>query len=428
MNPKTSDNLPAKFETPIGLKPSEMSVEEVFAQVQKIQMVMERVMKKGEHYGVIPGTDKEKPSLLKPGAEKLCLTFRLDPEYTITTKEEGDHLTVVSTCTLFHIPTGDRVGSGMGSCSSKESKYAYRKAKLICPKCAGAFIIKGKAEFGGGWICYQKLGGCNAKYSDYSIEITSQKLGRIQNPDLADQWNTILKMANKRSLIAAVLNATAASDIFTQDLEEDEDPAVGPRIKATRSLRQPVAKDLPEDWGNDPPTREQLREPTPVAPELNKTKTYVNPHLATGEYFTSKRRSPHEQEPPEVIAGQHAQEGPSQPQEALSDEQTEAKFDQDMDAAEKAQEEAKEAKETDEQAKDPNFFRRKLAFEVLGFTNNDPIKAGDVIYDLSAPVDNARGIPRVRSCKDMSEAQAKATLGRFRKFKSGKEAMGSGNR
>ena len=42
----------------------------------------------------------------------------------------------------------------------------------------------------------------------------------MPNEDLADQYNTVLKMANKRSLVAAVLNSTAASDIFTQDIED----------------------------------------------------------------------------------------------------------------------------------------------------------------------------------------------------------------
>ena len=36
---------------------------------------MRSVMQDGQDYGVIPGTDK--PTLYKPGAEKLCVTFRL---------------------------------------------------------------------------------------------------------------------------------------------------------------------------------------------------------------------------------------------------------------------------------------------------------------------------------------------------------------
>jgi hypothetical protein len=50
--------------------------------------------------------------------------------------------------------------------------------------------------------------------------ITSQTEGRVPNPDLADTYNTVLKMADKRALIAAVLNGTAASDVFTQDVED----------------------------------------------------------------------------------------------------------------------------------------------------------------------------------------------------------------
>ena len=36
----------------------ELTAEDVIAQVQKIQDVMARVMKDGDHYGVIPGTNK----------------------------------------------------------------------------------------------------------------------------------------------------------------------------------------------------------------------------------------------------------------------------------------------------------------------------------------------------------------------------------
>ena len=157
----------------------ELEVDDVIHQVQKIQHVMEAVMKPGEHYGVIPGTGT-KPTLLKPGAEKLCLVFRLDPQYEVTqTLSEGAHLTVVSRCTLYHIPTSNRMGSGMGSCSTKESKYAYRQAKRSCPACGQEAIIKGKAEWGGGWVCHKKQGGCGMKYADADSTITGQAVGRI---------------------------------------------------------------------------------------------------------------------------------------------------------------------------------------------------------------------------------------------------------
>jgi len=193
----------------------ELSIDSLIAQVAKVQEAMKAVMRSGEHYGVIPGT--EKPTLLKPGAEKLCLLFRLDPQYQITRTDHDDgHLEYEVICTLYHIPTGQRVASGVGMCSSRESKYRYRRATHACPHCGESSIIKGKAEYGGGWLCWRKKGGCGAKFNDTDFE----DAGMVENADIADVFNTILKMSKKRAMVDATLTATAASDIFTQDLED----------------------------------------------------------------------------------------------------------------------------------------------------------------------------------------------------------------
>lgn len=224
----------------------QLSALQVRQQVNLIQHVMLEVMKEGEHYGYVPGTeprnDEEKklrkPSLLKPGAEKLLLVFRLDPQYSITKERDGNHLSIDSTCTLYHIPTGQRMGSGMGSCSSHESKYAYRMGKRVCPSCGAEAIIKGKEEYGGGWLCFERKGGCKAKFKDGDQAIEGQQVGRVENEDIADQHNTVLKMANKRSLIAAILNVTAASDFFTQDIEDLPPEADGDEISGNRQTRR----------------------------------------------------------------------------------------------------------------------------------------------------------------------------------------------
>jgi hypothetical protein len=197
--------------------PMELSVPDLMAQVRKIQEVMKQAMHENEHYGVIPGTGK-KPTLLKPGAEKLCLLFRLDPQFESVEVRDGEHLTVKSRCVLYHIPTSLRMGSGEGSCSTKETKYAFRNATLACPECGKDAIIKGKEEYGGGWLCFKKKGGCGAKFPDDQFKTTDMEKVAVDN--LADEYNTVLKMANKRALVAAVLVTTAASDIFTQDVEE----------------------------------------------------------------------------------------------------------------------------------------------------------------------------------------------------------------
>lgn len=232
---------------------AEWTVEQMVAQSLKIQTCMRAVMKDGEHYGVIPGTNT-KPTLLKPGAEKLCLMFRLDPEYDIMTNvETPERIAFTIRCTLTHIPTGQRIASGLGSCNSREAKY-MRPAPKKCPQCSKESIIKGKEEYGGGWLCYAKKGGCGAKFKDGDTAIEKQDNGLA---DPADLHNTILKMGCKRALVAAVLNGTAASDFFTQDLEDLAEKAaeyIPPPVRETSeriagTQGAPGRSAIPKDGG-----------------------------------------------------------------------------------------------------------------------------------------------------------------------------------
>lgn len=217
---------------PVAQQAYELSVRDMVEQVAKIQEVMSAVMVESDpekgiegHYGKIPGTPK--PTLLKAGAEKLCLLFRLAPEFESVESWDGDHLTVKSRCTLVHVPTGERRGSGEAYCSTKESRYAWRTGKRACPACGSTTIFKSKYPPRGrpksdpcGWWCSPTKGGCGAEFDHDAPSVLAQNTERVANPDLPDQYNTVLKMANKRSLVAAVLVVTAASDIFTQDIEE----------------------------------------------------------------------------------------------------------------------------------------------------------------------------------------------------------------
>lgn len=180
----TSNHAVVVSDGTVVVKP-ELDVTDVIAQVKKIQGVMSTVMHKGEHYGTIPGT--QKPTLLQPGAQKLCLTFRLDPQDEVIQATETDDLIAFTVrTTLYHIATGQRIASGIGSCNSREKRYLRR----------------------------DKDGGIQPAW---------------------DLHNTILKMASKRALVAAVLRGTAASDIFTQDVEDlpkeylDQQPQAPPR-------------------------------------------------------------------------------------------------------------------------------------------------------------------------------------------------------
>ncbi len=186
---------------------------------------VQKLMQDGQDYGTIPGT--QKPTLLNPGADKLNNLFGLVPRFFINEKEEdwtgerhgGEPMFAYTvTCQLHR---GDYLmGEGSGSCNSWESKYRYRKSERTCPSCGQASIIKGKSEYGGGFLCFAKKGGCGAKFKDNDPAITEQVVGKVTNPEIFDQVNTILKMANKRAKIAATLNATSAHEFFTQDMED----------------------------------------------------------------------------------------------------------------------------------------------------------------------------------------------------------------
>lgn len=222
----------------------ERSVEEVLAQMEKVQQLMRSALTKDEHYGVIPGT--KKPSLLQPGAQKLCFMFRLIPSFRIEACDEleNSHREYRIRCQLSHAATGQLVGEGVGSCSTMEAKYRWRSAERSCPACGGEFIKRSKFEKDGdkGWYCYGKIGGCGENFVSTDPRIIEQETGRKENPDIADAYNTVLKMAKKRAFVDATLTATAASDIFTQDTEDmpglggvDEPPPAEPRKASTKA-------------------------------------------------------------------------------------------------------------------------------------------------------------------------------------------------
>ena len=205
----------------------EITAAELGKRMELIREVKRTQMREGIDYGTVPGTDK--PGLFKPGAEKLAVLFRLD----VQPRNEpiwgpGEHLTVISRATVYHVPTGARLGYGEGICSSRERNRAYRKQERTCPNCGAAAVIKGTQEYGGGYVCWKKRDGCGANFPDGDERIEGQEVGEIENPDLPDTWNPVTKMAKKRATLDAVISVTGASAIFTQDLGADPTEMAAP--------------------------------------------------------------------------------------------------------------------------------------------------------------------------------------------------------
>lgn len=195
--------------------PPPLSSATVKQQINLIQEIMRDAMKENEHFGKIPGCG-DKPALLKPGAEKLNLTFRMAPKYTIIGRDLGSgHREFEIVCSLYSIGSEKFLGQGVGSCSTMESKYRYRNIADF--EVTGDPIPKDSRERKSE---YRKQGFGMKKVDNEWAWVKYKDSSRTENLDIADTYNTVLKMAKKRALVDAVLTVTAASDIFTQDIED----------------------------------------------------------------------------------------------------------------------------------------------------------------------------------------------------------------
>lgn len=222
-----------------------MSIDELHRHLESIREIMRKEMKEGVDYGKIPGTG-DKPGLFQPGAQKLLMTFNLTDcvKKEVLREYPNFHREYEFTITVRAV--NGKEWDGVGTCSTLESKYRYRKAERRCPECGKNAIIQGKAEYGGGWVCFKKKNGCGAKFAENDQRITSQSGGTVENENPADQWNTVRKMAFKRGLVAAAINATNTSELWTQDIEDlDANAKSRPETHPPAPTPQPERKPAP---------------------------------------------------------------------------------------------------------------------------------------------------------------------------------------
>lgn len=252
------DQIVAENKASIGARYMPTLTVKQFSEREKMLDELKALLKEGVDYGTIPGTPK--PSLYKPGAEKICAFFGYAPHYTESTASiedwEGTRFGepifyYKYSCTLEK--DGKPVGEGVGSANSWESKYRYRWVKehdvpvhytaeqvKTFPRREGmvsefTFAVD-KAETSGP---YGKPAEYWQKFKDAITNRTARKgkkkiksgeerdtweiedvVYRVPNPEFADLINTVQKMGQKRAYIAATLSATGASQYFTQDVED----------------------------------------------------------------------------------------------------------------------------------------------------------------------------------------------------------------
>lgn len=139
------------------------AVKNTLSKINQFQMVIQNTLKANQDYGIIPGTTK--PTLLKPGAEKILMLMGLTSEFHVTERiqdyDKGFFAFTVR-CELYK--NGQKITEGVGHCNTKEKKYVNQDAYTLA--------------------------------------------------------NTCLKMAKKRAQIDATLTVASLSEVFTQDIED----------------------------------------------------------------------------------------------------------------------------------------------------------------------------------------------------------------
>lgn len=244
---------------------SPLTVQHLTSQVGLIQEAMRQVMVETEDYGTVPGCGK-KPTLLQPGAQKLGFMFQFSAEYAHERKDlPGGHLEFTVTCTLRHRNTGKLVGQGLGMASSMESKWRFRTGPKEdtgqpVPKdywdARGSDPVGAQALIGGKGYTVAK---------DENGQWTIHKQGeKAENPNPADVCNTVLKMAAKRAYVGAVLTATGASFLFTQDIEDLRENLEAQA--ATEPAATPAPAQAPQQPARPAPSFHQPQKPQTPPP------------------------------------------------------------------------------------------------------------------------------------------------------------------
>jgi hypothetical protein len=166
------------------------------------------ILRKGVDYDTIPGMG-DRPTLLKPGAEKLLqwFGFGFTCERDETERDaDGQRLGVTYRCTV----TKGLPGGGQVTVATCEGYAGYDEERFF----QTAEQARAKAEAN------------ERKWA--SKDNRPPRAWKWENATgHRAPWNTVIKMSQKRALVGAAIDATAAAGLFTQDLEDMPQPANG---------------------------------------------------------------------------------------------------------------------------------------------------------------------------------------------------------
>jgi hypothetical protein len=180
-----------------------MTPEAAKALDDQLTQCINAILREGTDYGIIPGTGAEK-SLWRPGAQKLLMWFGLGftcDRTEIDTDDDGQRLGVTYRATITkRLPDGAVVliATCEGYAGYDEAKF-YKSAEQVQRDAEDKERRFAHAD---------KRPPRPAKWQGL--------------PEYRAPWNTVIKRAQKRAIVGATLDATAAGGRFNQDREEDD--------------------------------------------------------------------------------------------------------------------------------------------------------------------------------------------------------------
>lgn len=309
-----------------------LSVQETREWYNGFVQFTKEILKENLDFGIIPGTAK--PSLYKPGAEKLRFVYGLGAEFECidkTTDLSIPYVDYTYKCTIRN-KNGQVLAQCEGNCNSMEPKFGFLwvpanevpthlDLSTLKSKTSGKVLFeftfaidKGETtgqygkpkEYWDNWRQMISSGKAKATtkktktgkdYPGYELNDTVT-VYRIPNPDVVGMKNTIMKMSQKRSFVGAVLIATGASEFFTQDVEDmeingnihsDTHPVTDIEVEITNTpaaeVKPPAAKtETPPAAA--PPAK---KHPLPFLEKMDKNgKDFSRPYARTVELLGKK--------------------------------------------------------------------------------------------------------------------------------------------
>ena len=212
MEETTLTVIPDASLAPVPFLPSGQVIRRKLAEMKETRAAlieyMGELMEHGKHFYYMSDFDArserhatEKPALTQDGARTLSTLFEVYPEaWKIEEMPLADGHVRIRTTVVLRDYTGRIVAQGIGTCSTAESRYAYR------------------------WVFDNQVPRHLAK-ADLRTRSTrtNKTLYRVPNEDLEDQMNTITKMSFKRGHTMAVQSLPCVSDAFEGGEQEDGD-------------------------------------------------------------------------------------------------------------------------------------------------------------------------------------------------------------